>query len=89
MAKARLVLHNEGFRKLRTLPVREKLVMDAARAVAQAAESATGEDFSYGTSEGTHRAGSAVWPESYEAALEVARHPYKLIGAMRAVRRVV
>lgn len=85
----RLVLNKAGFKRLRTLPRMEKLVMDAARVVADEAEAATGEEFSYATSPGTERAASAVFPDSYEAAHAVAKHPYKLIGAMRAVRRVV
>jgi hypothetical protein len=87
--RVKIKLNNAGFQKLRTLPRMEKLVMDAARAVAQDAESATGEEFGYATSPGTKRAASAVFPDTYEASREVAKHPFKLIGAMMAVRRVV
>jgi hypothetical protein len=87
--RVKVKLNNEGFRRLRTSPRMEKLVMDAARAVAQDAESATGEEFGYATSPGTERAASAVFPDTYEASREVAKHPFKLIGAMMAVRRVV
>jgi hypothetical protein len=87
--QVKIKLNNAGFQKLRTSPRMEKLVMDAARAVAQDAESATGEEFGYATSPGTKRAASAVFPDTYEASREVAKHPFKLIGAMMAVRRVV
>jgi hypothetical protein len=78
-----------NWEKFRTLPRVEKLMMDCGGAAAQDAEAATGEEFGYATSPGTRRAAVAVFPDSYEAAREVARHPYKLIGAMRAVKRVV
>lgn len=87
--QVKIKLNNKGFEKLRTQPRVEQMIMNAARAVAQDAEAATGEEFGYATSPGTERAASAVFPDSYEAARQTAKFPWKLIGAMRAARRVV
>jgi len=87
----RLVLHDAGFRRLRTLPQMERLMGRAGEAVAQQAGADYGEpgQFGWASSPGNDRAAVAVFGKTFHADMDIARHPHILIGAMRAARRVV
>jgi hypothetical protein len=82
MAQVRIKLNLRGFRELRTSPEMDAEILRRARRVAQAA----GPGFVAEQSPGVNRARAVVVPDSAEAALETARNPSVLIGALSAGR---
>lgn len=77
-----LKLNIPGFHKLRTLPVMDDLVMDAAKKAAEAA----GPDFVAELSPGKNRARATVHPNTEAAAVKTARDPHLLLAALNAAR---
>lgn len=80
----KIKLNRAGFRELRRLPVMQALVMAKAEQVAAAA----GAGFKAEHSPGANRARAVVVPDTLDAAVESARNPHHLIGALNAARRV-
>lgn len=79
---SKVKLNLKGFRALRTSPVMDALVLDAARKVAAAA----GPGFTAEASPGKNRARATVTPTTAEAALQTGREPQILLGALGAAR---
>jgi hypothetical protein len=79
---AKLKLNLKGFRELRTSPTMDAFILAKAEKVARRA----GPDFEAQLSPGKNRARAVVVPTTAEAAIDTARNPHKIIGAMDAAR---
>jgi hypothetical protein len=83
MAVNGLKLSNAGFRKLRTSPKMDALVLAAAKKAAAAA----GPNFEATLSSSKNRARATVHPKNAEGNAVLAADPSILIGAIEAARR--
>lgn len=83
MAKSGMKLNIAGFRQLRRSPAVQAHLLELGKKVADAA----GEGYVAEASPGKNRARVTVHPNTEEAAVESARDPHILIGALDAARR--
>lgn len=80
--RVKIKLNLAGFQRLRTSSEMDRAILARAQRVATAA----GDGFEAKQSPGANRARAVVVPATFEAALESAKNPSTLIGALNAGR---